>query len=83
MTDRSSKASVRNPLVSLPAALRIAALPPEARDALGQLLREISAESRRRAEKSWRSHKAPMAAYWKAMAVYARHAAILTRRVPA
>lgn len=80
MTDRSKKPGVRNPLVLLPAAQQIAALPVEAREALGSLLREISADARVRAEKSWRTHKGPMAAYWKATAVYARHAAILTRK---
>lgn len=75
---RSTTAIVRNPLVLLPAAQRIRDLPPAAREAVGQLLREISADARARAEKSWRTHKGPMAAYWKATAVYARHAAILT-----
>lgn len=75
---RSAAAVVRNPLVDMPAAQRIRDLSPEARDALGQLLREMSADARLRAEKAWRTHKGPMAAYWKATAVYARHAAILT-----
>ena len=81
MTDRSTTEAVRNPLSTLPAAARIAALPVEAREALEELLRDISADARTRAEKCWRSHKAPMAAYWKALAVYSRHAAILITKV--
>lgn len=76
---RSNRPDVRNPLLQLPAAAQIRALPLEARQALEQLLREISADSRERATECWRKHKAPMAAYWKANAVYARHMAILCR----
>jgi hypothetical protein len=43
------------------------------------LLLDIRQDAQVRAEKSWRSHKAPMAAYWKAVAVYAGHAARLLR----
>jgi hypothetical protein len=66
--------SVRNPILGLPAARRLAELPAEAREALADVLAELSAEARGRAEDSWRRHKAPMACYWKAVAVYARHA---------
>lgn len=79
MANRSTSAAVRNPLVALPAARAIAGLPPEARAALRDLLREISADARVRAEKCWRTHKAPMAAYWKAVAVYANHAQRIAR----
>jgi len=71
---RSTKPDVRNPLVHLPAAQAVADLPPEARAALKRLLRELSADCRARATKAWVSHKAPMAAYWKAQATYANHA---------
>lgn len=70
---RSSQAEVRNPLLALPAAQHIKALPPEAQLALAALLRELSLDARERAEKSWRQNKAPMAAYWKAVSVYAGH----------
>ncbi len=73
MSDRSSRAEVRNPLLKLPAALEIQSLPPEARLALAGLLLELSRDAGERAERSWRQNKAPMAAYWKAVAVYARH----------
>ena len=73
MTDRSKKAITRNPLLALPAALKIQALPRPAREALGALLLDLKRDSATRAEKAWRTHKAPMAAYWKAVAVYAGH----------
>lgn len=76
---RSLRTDVRNPLLSLPAAARIAGLSPEAREAIAALLADISQDARKRAEKCWRTHKAPMAAYWKAVAVYAGHAKKLTR----
>jgi len=73
MTARSTKPETRNPILRLPAAQKIAELPPEARVALEQLLYELSQDARAAAEHSWVRHKAPMAAYWKAVAVYARH----------
>lgn len=76
---RNGRVDVRNPLLGMPAAAKIAALPPEARAALRDLLREISADARARADKSWRTHKAPMACYWKAVAVYAGHASRIAR----
>lgn len=79
MSERSNKPTVRNPLLALPAAQRIKALPPDAREAVRALMSEIGADARTRAESCWRKHKAPMAAYWKAVSVYARHAARLAR----
>lgn len=70
---------VHNPLLRLPAAQKIKELPPEARAALESLLRELSADARNRAEYSWQKGKAPMAAYWKAVAVYAQHTARICR----
>ena len=58
---------------ALPAAAQIQALPPEARAALRALLKDLQVDCRARAEECWRKHKAPMAAYWKATAVYANH----------
>lgn len=58
---------------------RIKTLPPEARAALRALLLEIRADARQRAEKCWKKHKAPMAAYWKALSVYAGHTARLCK----
>lgn len=73
MEQRSLRAEVRNPVLALPSAVKLKALSPEARAALAEVLAEIAADSRERAEKCWRTHKAPMAAYWKAVAVYAGH----------
>jgi hypothetical protein len=73
VSDRSSREEVRNPLLKLPAAQRIQTLPPEARHALADLLLELSRDARERAHRGWRQNKAPMAAYWKAVSVYAGH----------
>ncbi|GEO87503.1 MULTISPECIES: hypothetical protein [Alphaproteobacteria] len=79
MSDRSSSAEVRNPLLGLPAAQKMRSLPPEARAVLAELLRELSFDARERAERSWRQNKAPMAVYWKAVAVYAGHLCRIAR----
>jgi hypothetical protein len=76
---RSALAAVRNPLLALPAAQLVAKLPPEARGALRELLLAIRKDAQTRADKAWKTHKAPMACYWKAVAVYAGHAARLCR----
>lgn len=76
---RSIRADVRNPLLQLPAVQALAKLSPECRAAMRGLLRDISADARARADKCWKQHKAPMAAYWKAVAVYANHASRLFR----
>jgi hypothetical protein len=65
---------VRDPLVLLPAASRISMLPVDSQIVLRELLGEIALDARQRAEKCWKTHKAPMAAYWKAVSVYAGHA---------
>ena len=80
MLARSSRVDVRNPVLALPAAARLRSLPVEARTALAEVLREIAADARARADESWRKHKAPMAAYWKAVAVYAGHIARVVSR---
>lgn len=71
---RSLRADVRNPLMAMPAAALIQELPDEARTALRCLLADIALDARARANECWRKHKAPMAAYWKAVSVYAGHA---------
>lgn len=76
---RSMRPDVRNPLMGLPSAQAIQGLPAEARAALRALLLDIRKDAQVRAEKCWRTHKAPMAAYWKAVAVYAGHTARLAR----
>lgn len=76
---RSIRADVRNPMLQLPASQRLAELSPEAQAALKQLLVEIRNDCRVRAEECWRKHKAPMAAYWKAVGVYANHTSRLLK----
>lgn len=71
-----------NPLLKLPAAQQLLALPPSPEKALiEQLFREIRGEADKLAEQSWRKRKGPMAAYWRAVATYARHVAhMLSKR---
>lgn len=64
-----------NPLLKLPAAQKLMALPPDQRSVLEALLRELRADADRQAEQSWKKRKGPMAAYWRAVATYARHVA--------
>lgn len=74
------KQSPRNPVASLPeVAAAIAGLSPEAREGLRQCLSGLAKAWRAQADKSWRTHKPPMAAYWKAQAVNARHLALAMR----
>lgn len=77
--DRSLRATVRNPVLALPAVSKLMALTPEARDALRSVLMELSTDTAMRAQASWRKNKGPMAAYWKAVSVYAKHIARATR----
>lgn len=73
MSDRSTKAEVRNPILALPAAKQITNLDEDQRAALRALLIDLRDDARERAAKAWASHKAPMACYWKAVSVYANH----------
>lgn len=83
MTARSLKVEVRNPLLALPGVQALVAqLSPESRAVMRALLRAISADARARADLCWKKHKAPMACYWKAVAVYANHASRLFRPQP-
>lgn len=75
VTDRSARAEVRNPILSLPAIDALRALDPAAQEALRLVLLDLQLDARQRAEKSWRTHKPPLAAYWSAVGVYAGHIA--------
>lgn len=75
MSTRSNRAEVRNPILALPAFKAIDAMPRQSRVTLAALLRDLGHDATGRANESWRKHKGPMAAYWKAVAVYARHIA--------
>lgn len=73
MTARSNKMEVRNPILNLRSVDKLRSLPPEVKGAMASILADLAIDARERAEESWRSHKAPMAAYWKAVSVYAGH----------
>lgn len=76
---RAHRADVRNPILALPAAARLAALSPSVRAELRTLLLDLRRDAQTKADDCWRRHKAPMAAYWKAVAVYAGHIARVLR----
>lgn len=67
--------ATRNPLIGLPAYRSLKTLSPDLRAVLRELLLDLRRDAARRAELSWRRKKGPMAAYWKAVAVYAGHTA--------
>ena len=72
----------RNPLLGLPAAREMAALlaeQPELAASFCHLLTQLGEQADLLAEHAWRKRKAPMAAYWRACAVYARHIARAVR----
>lgn len=73
--DRSSRREVRNPILGLPAAKAMQDLSPLTRSVLRGLMLNLRDDARARADKCWRTHKAPMALYWKAVGVYANHIA--------
>ena len=73
MNHRSLRTDVRNPVLALPSIVELKSLDQASRKALALVLGDIAQDARGRAEKCWRTHKAPMAAYWKAVAVYAGH----------
>lgn len=80
---RSARADVRNPLLALPATQALQALPVASQAALRAVLKDIGADARARADVCWKKHKAPMAAYWKAVAVYANHTSrLLAKAAP-
>lgn len=79
MTDRSNRPDVRNPVLALPSAQALRDLPPAPKAALRAILMGIRLDAQAKAEKCWRSHKAPMALYWKVVAVYAGHIARVLR----
>lgn len=72
---RSARPEIRNPLLALPAFQALTVLSLDSRQKLSEALFALSRDANDRAEKSWKRSKAPMAAYWKGVAVYAKHAA--------
>jgi len=79
-TLRSSRAEVRNPILMLPSMQKLMSLPAGERLEIAGLLDELSKDAGERAQKSWRQNKGPMAAYWKAVSVYAKHIRAALRR---
>ena len=75
VVERSNRPDVRNPVLALPAFARLRELDEPSRAALRAILTDLRVDARARAEECWRRHKAPMAAYWKAVSVYAGHLA--------
>lgn len=78
---RSNRAEVRNPILALPAAKKIADLPPEARDAVCELLEEMRIDAFARANNAWKKSKPPLAAYWRATSTYCGHIRKAIRRI--
>lgn len=79
---RSTRPDVRNPLLQLKSARQLGEwLDAGTAQVLAIFLRDLSEDARRRAAESWKSHKAPMALYWKVVAVYARHLAQICRGI--
>lgn len=77
-----TNAEIANPLLKLESAQRIQSLPLEARAALRAVLIDLRVESAAKAQSEWKRNKGMTAAYWKAVSIYAWHAAKLCR-VPA
>jgi hypothetical protein len=75
-----ARSNVHNPILNLPAMIKLRGLPAGQRKHLAGLLIDLGSDARHRADICWFKHKAPMAAYWKAVSVYARHTAKALRR---
>jgi hypothetical protein len=73
--ERSRRREVRNPVLRLPAMQALMDLDEDSRRALTTVLLDLKVDARGQAEQAWTRHKAPMAAYWKAVSVYAGHVA--------
>jgi len=75
MKERSTRADIRNPVLALSGVAALRDLPPDTRAVIANALRDVQRDARERADKCWRTHKAPMALYWKAVGVYSGHIA--------
>ncbi|WP_137917207.1 hypothetical protein [Hydrogenophaga sp. 2FB] len=79
-TPRSSKPDVRNPLLAIPEVQEeFARLTPESRRALENALRALSRVFHKKGDEAWAKRKPPIAAYWRASGVNARHLALAAR----
>jgi hypothetical protein len=72
-------AEIANPILRLPSAAAIQALPDEARGALRAVLLDLRRESADKAQTEWKRNKGMTAAYWKAVSIYAGHISKLCR----
>lgn len=64
-----------NPLLRLPAGQALLNLPAEDRARIEAVMRDLRDQANTEAETAWKRRKGPMAAYWRAVATYARHIA--------
>lgn len=79
---RSLRAEIRNPVLGLASFKQLWTLDADVKRQLSELLTELGQEAAQKAQNSWTKNKAPMAVYWKAVSVYARHIARALRRPP-
>lgn len=76
MGDRSNRREVRNPMLAIPTVrAALAEMSDDDRARWRRIMLAIRDDARERAEKCWRTHKPPMAAYWKAIGVVCNHIA--------
>lgn len=64
-----------NPLLKLPAGQALLELPAADRQRIEAVMRQLRDQANREADNAWKRRKGPMAAYWRAVATYARHIA--------
>lgn len=64
-----------NPLLNLPAGKALLDLPLEDRKRIEAVMRQLRDQANKEADNAWKRRKGPMAAYWRAVATYARHIA--------
>jgi hypothetical protein len=69
-----------NPLLGLPAANTLGALPDAASCALENLLMELRQDAQACSSKSWSTSKSPLASYWAEVSTFAGHCARHLRR---
>lgn len=69
-----------NPLLRTPAGKAMQALPADQRASIEAVMRDLRDQANTEAEKAWKRRKGPMAAYWRAVATYARHVAHACRK---
>jgi hypothetical protein len=72
---RSARKEIRNPVLALPAVRDFLMLPAEERRHAGILLRRLAGEADTEALQAWDRRRAMQAAYWRAVATYAKHVA--------